>query len=976
MILRQARRGSSNRKRILGLAFGFGILAAVILPFALQGGAKPDPAFIHCDLETKVDWNGRPSYSTTAPDVFFVHAESQNMAYARSGKYSCGINKGNEYGVALENLPVTPGSTYIISLWRKQGEGQGLLVVSGDWGFYENKDIPVELSDGWGRLSITVRVPKGLSAPKLSTYAWNPKDETSYFDDFSIVETHQATGYELPKYEPSELEQVNLVVSDNAMDKLADTRLKALQQGLLADKEEWVKAKMEYNGQKIPCRIRLKGDWTDHLQGMKWSFRVELEDGFAWKRMVIFSFQNPQTRFYLHEWLYHEFLRSEGLLTPRYDFINLTLNNRSLGIYAYEEHFAKQMIEYNKRREGPIVKFNEEGFWEVMRSEMADAVHLEPLVPIVEAATEDAFGMKGIVKDSAALQQFLAAETLLHQFKTGARKSSEVFDLDQVAKYYAIVDVFRAHHGLAWHNQRYYYNPVLQRLEPIGFDAYTPNGPFVWSQRPFFGHSRNPRYQTRIYWELMFEQMFADPVFAEKYTYYLHLYSNPAYIRRFLDGHKSEIEKRELLMKKEFASYDFDWTFFPHSAKRIHRELYPLPSLSVKAHLLSKSGGWTYDVFNFHCLPVRILGFGNENGELKHPLVEPVVLPALPEANIPDHIEITAPEGGAWIIFQIPGMDSTFSTPTLNWSPPHPVTPSQDLFAEVKVENNPLYSVSGDQIHFKKGKFTVRQMLIIPKGYTVNFPPGCQLDFVQNAGFISRSPVIMAGSPTEPVLITSSDHTGNAFTVLQADTTSHLINTIFDNLNTLRYKGWNLTGATNFYESPLEMEDCKFQNNHCEDALNIIRSKFLMLGCEVSKTAYDGFDCDFCDGLVENSHVFDTGNDGLDFSGSSIHVRNTLMERTGDKGISVGEESNVRITKVTIKDNDLGVASKDLSEVMVESLTLENVSLGFACYQKKPEYGGSSMVVQNHTAKNVSKLHNIQVGSTLVIGTDTIRGKL
>ena len=46
-------------------------------------------------------------------------------------------------------------------------------------------------------------------------------------------------------------------------------------------------------------------------------------------------------------------LRREGLIALRYRFHELFVNGESFGIYAFEEHFGKRLIENNGRREGP-----------------------------------------------------------------------------------------------------------------------------------------------------------------------------------------------------------------------------------------------------------------------------------------------------------------------------------------------------------------------------------------------------------------------------------------------------------------------------------------------------------------------------------------------------------------------------------------------------------------------------------------------
>ena len=103
--------------------------------------------------------------------------------------------------------------------------------------------------------------------------------------------------------------------------------------------------------------MRLKGDWTDHLFGDKWSFRIKVKGDNTLFGMKQFSIHHPRARNFIYEWLYHQALKREGVLSLRYDFIEVTLNGKNLGVYALEEHFEKRLIEHNQYREGPIIKF-------------------------------------------------------------------------------------------------------------------------------------------------------------------------------------------------------------------------------------------------------------------------------------------------------------------------------------------------------------------------------------------------------------------------------------------------------------------------------------------------------------------------------------------------------------------------------------------------------------------------------------------
>ena len=114
-----------------------------------------------------------------------------------------------------------------------------------------------------------------------------------------------------------------------------------------------VKGYISYKGKNYPIRLRLKGDWTDHLLGEKWSFRIETKNDSPILGMREFSLQHPRTRSYLNESIMHKLLKYEKLPYLRYKFLPVSLNGKYLGIYALEEHFGKELIENSGFREGP-----------------------------------------------------------------------------------------------------------------------------------------------------------------------------------------------------------------------------------------------------------------------------------------------------------------------------------------------------------------------------------------------------------------------------------------------------------------------------------------------------------------------------------------------------------------------------------------------------------------------------------------------
>ena len=177
-------------------------------------------------------------------------------------------------------------------------------------------------------------------------------------------------------------------------------------------------------------------------------------------------------------------------------------------------------------------------------------------------------------------------------------------------------------------------------------------------------------------------------------------------------------------------------------------------------------------------------------------------------------------------------------------------------------------------------------------------------------------------------------------------------------MNTLEEAEWQLTGAVTFYESDVEMTNVTISENHCEDALNLVRSEFSIRELNINNTFADGFDGDFCKGKLFDSYLWNTGNDGLDYSGSWVEISNVRLENVGDKGISAGEQTTLDIKDVKIKGAQIGVASKDLSKVKVVNIHLKDCKQGFAAYRKKPEFGGAVINVKSYSEDNVERLLN------------------
>ena len=905
----------------------------------------------------------------------------QSKLKARTGKFSCLPTEKVPWGMTLVLQDLEPGEKYEISAWRNSAKGEGDLVVDPSWSDPYSGKLSGKTDGEWSELVNSIEVPYYAKGGEVKIYVFRPGKTDVFFDDMSVERVPGNTREEMALLPADTIRTINLVIEDHSYRKLEAKRTEAMERGLLVtEKDDWVKARLEEGEEHFKVKIRLKGDWTDHLRGDKWSFRIAVAEGQAWNGMTTFSIQSPATRSYLQEWFFHRWLLQEGLLAPRYDLVQLKINGESRGIYAYEEHFVKQLPESNERRQGPILKFVEDGLWEAEEKYSGDKYpDIEDRIPRFVSSEIAPFEDTDVIEDSVLNQQFQIARDLMHAYKHNLKAPGEIFDMEKVARYYAIVDLCKAQHAFIWHNQRLYYNPVLSRLEPIGFDGYTSEGPLYWIKKPFIGYAQNFRYMAPPYRAMMFERFFNDPEFVATYVRALDHYSSEDFLIPFLEALADEVDERERLIQREWQDYKYDRDFILNEAKKIRMVLFPFSKSSIKAYQGEEvNGKQRYQVFNYHCLPIRLLGVGESPDRIS--IFSPdTLIPSYVNDFPPERVELETDDIGTYIYFEIPGIDSIFTAEILPWAAPGVITPRQELFSGLKIESNDYYEVNEElkEVRFRRGSFQVKEDLIFPKGYTIRADGGTELDMVEGAKFISRSRMLFNGREEEPIVIRSSDGTGMGLSLLQLPdgqkSEFHFV--LFEGLKALEYKGWNHTGAVTVYEAEVLFHNCRFVSNHSEDGLNIVRSIFNLTNCYFGYTFSDAFDADFCNGLVSNCYFSHTGNDAMDFSGGSIFVSSAYVDHAGDKGLSFGEQSKGSVSKVEIRNSVMGVASKDLSEVVVEEVELENVEEGFLVYQKKAEYGPGNLDVRKAVKTDVDRLYRVQVGSKLILEGAEIEGK-
>ncbi|MFC1769956.1 CotH kinase family protein, partial [Nitrospirota bacterium] len=361
------------------------------------------------------------------------------------------------------------------------------------------------------------------------------------------------------------------------LQKLAYQRELAIAENfLMVGDDAFVSAKVRHGNNKVKVKMRLKGDHLDHLLGDKWSFRIHVKGSKTLFGMKRFSIQHPSTRNFISEWIYHKALKREGIIGLRYDFIKVVLNGKDLGIYAIEEHFEKRLIESNKRREGPIIRFDESLFWEnnkwennELSKELRRQTRFNSSTYIPSEI--DAFQTTKYLSDPQLMHMHEKAINLLESFRRGKVKVRDAFDIPVTSKYFALADLLGTQHGTTWNNIRFYYNPVTSKLEPIGFDGSANILPVITS---LIGHNRPLGKEGWSY--NMYDNIFRDAEFYEAYVKALDTFSSDGYLDKLLAEIAPELQDKMNIIYSEFPYYNFRSKVYYGNLRLIRRFLNPM----------------------------------------------------------------------------------------------------------------------------------------------------------------------------------------------------------------------------------------------------------------------------------------------------------------------------------------------------------------------------------------------------------------
>lgn len=758
------------------------------------------------------------------------------------------------------------------------------------------------------------------------------------------------------------LETLYIDIAPRDFAQIEAKRAEALERWiLLTGAEDFVPATLRLGEQTLPVRVRLKGDWADHVAYDKWSFRIETRNNTYLYGMQVFSIQDPSMRTYLHEYAFLEALRAAGVLGVRYDFARVALNGETKGIYALEEGFSKELLESQQRREGLIIRYSEDLLW------TARAFYDEQVIP---AALEQFFIIDDFQSGRIDSSPTLAAQRdtaigLLRGFLAGDLAAPEVFDLERMGKFLALVDLWSAPHSLIWHNLRYYFNPVTARLEPIAFD----NDPF------------SPELDFEKV-GLALENFYADPHLQAAYVKALAEVSQPGYVDALEAQFGPRYAALRAALAPEFGAEVLTppWEWLRRRQELNRQRLAPIQTTYAYrvrpadvAAGATPAGTLVLEIGNLLDLPVEVVAVRVDGVELpaKRAWVDAASLP-FTVSPLPAEPEVLAlralpPDAAAlpYVRLQLPvtatatadvqlltrvwGLTATLTQTVLPATPlplsasPRPAAPT----LEAALARHPYLQPAAEAgwLMIPTGTWDISGTLVLPAGYGLQLGPGTTLRFGAEDFLLTSGPLLFQGTAEAPVTLRPQDGVAwRGIAVLEAGAPSFWQHVVVENTDAISLDGWMFTGAITFYRSPVRISHSRILGTRAEDGLNIMRAPFEITDTEFAGTASDAFDADFADGAFERCVFRDIAADGIDISGAEVTVREVRFYNLGDKALSVGEGSRMTAEDIFVDGADFGLASKDRSHLTATRVTLRNIQIaGLAVYIKKPAYGPATM---------------------------------
>lgn len=723
-----------------------------------------------------------------------------------------------------------------------------------------------------------------------------------------------------------------------------------------AYKDEEFPAKLDYNGQTHNVKIALTGMVSrTHLGNPnKWSFEVKVKGDGTIGGMKRFALLVPTARGYLTDWLAFRLLEKLGLIGMRVDFVNVSINGKSTGMFYMEERFDKYLIENNTLREGIIFKLEKE------------------LQPYQEGKLMKAPGTRA---------QLLLMRRMWQDVMAGDLPAHKFFDMKKMAKLFIISDLMNNKHPLSKANLRFYFNPVTGLAEPIAREFEDLGKSEPGSMKMFL---EDPEYYSRHFWleqESIIGLIYNNDVFKRHYIQEASIVSKQEFLDGFFDENKEELNTILHKVYRTLPFYKFPKEQLYANQAHIRSVLNP-EEKELTAHFVqSTEGKLSIKLQNQQALPLEVAYLSA--GDVRFYPESPIVIDSRAREgnNRINVFHFSAPERFNWedgllpqlkVHYHFLGLEAGTQTASVLPAPDtYALAPAEQLMN--KAANYTAFSFireweEGRVLSVPAGSWAISSDLVIPKGKRLQLEAGARIDLVNGARIISYSPVISLGRENAPVTIRSSDGSGRGLAVIGAAQRSSMAHTLFEGLSSPEEAGRLWGGAVTFYESPVTFYGCTFTGNQRgEEYLSVVRADFSIEQSQFTDIHADAFGGYFCSGSVSDATFMNVKRNGITLNGAEVDLSNIFMGRIGNEGISAGEDTELSARWVDIRNAGVGITGEGRSKVMLSDAQLLQSRVGIRLNEEQSGYEPAYASLSKVNIEGAATPYEVGENSRLVL---------
>ncbi len=678
------------------------------------------------------------------------------------------------------------------------------------------------------------------------------------------------------------------------------------------------------------ARVRHSGDAKDHIallgNSIIQSLDVHLTEGNI-RGITRFKLFKPDTRGVLEDViLQNEILRSLNYLAPRSIKVDTRIN-LTRSIMLFQEKASKELLEFNLRREGPILEGDQKFFFKLVENIPSNQLsNYDVGTPKLRSKSIKTMLAKQtnarIINKSEMHKEMsynsLSNLNLIYLYYSNrfqdSRNNFQFFDYDldnqllgffnkrhiqKLNVYNLLMQSTNSQHALSSSNRKFYWNPILNFYEPINYDA----NPDIDGNAPTTTTSKFRMPISENFFEA-FDQL-------EKELLNLNINELKKNINRAgIDEGNDYIENK---INKILLNLDtIKNTYLGITDEKFIKHNYFKPLNSI------------------------LLRFNKTLTEID------------PSVYLIKHGQDEEDTLQRCEIYLTNCKDYNFSKANL------PVLLEGELIIDKKI-----YQYVGRNLDFNN--------LLGNKNYKV-------LDLNFTKIFFEKGITINKDLENKKINIYQDDPEARLYFIggkLEDITLNFYGNNLQQSLDIKALKNFpinlsGLTGCLSLISLEIKNVSLNAKNSSCEDAINLIDVRGSLSNVNIENSISDGLDVDFSFLDIQNIKIKNSFNDCVDFSAGNYRLGDLNLSFCGDKGLSVGEKSSLKLNNISIQNTDIGIASKDSSITKIKDANIENTKTCIAAYNKKQEFYGGLIEANLINCKNFIKRQDIDKHSLII----------